>query len=319
VSRPLVSVVIPTRNEQFLQPTVIDALEHSREQIEVIACLDGYWPPAEEFVADPRVRYLHTGQRRGMRAAINQGVAVAKGEFIFKADGHIMFGQDFDAILAADCEKDWVVVPRRKRLDPENWCELDVGKPDIDYMFLTYPSDKQAWGGKGLNGYVWDELNKNRDLKAVEIDDLMSSQGSGWFMRRDYFHWLELMDESCYGTFWNEFQEIGLKTWLSGGRVIVNKRTFYCHLHKGKKYGRGYTLTESSLRHGATYTRRWMTEPVGGAWHKATMPLTDHIEFFWAKHGGVPTWPEDRSLWTPEYASALFARVDAGNDEKAAA
>jgi len=106
-------------------------------------------------------------------------------------------------------------------------------------------------------------------------------------MLRDYFYELELMDEASYGTFWNEFQEIGLKCWLSGGRVIRNKRTWYAHLHKGKKYGRGYHLGKSTLVQGATYTRKWMTP--GLAWDKQTLPLSWLIERFWP----VPSWTQE--------------------------
>ena len=40
-----VSVVIPSRGEQFLAPTVKDVLAKAAGNIEVIAVLDGYWPP----------------------------------------------------------------------------------------------------------------------------------------------------------------------------------------------------------------------------------------------------------------------------------
>ncbi len=117
-----------------------------------------------------------------------------------------MYGQGYDKILATDCEKNWVVVPRRKRLDPEEWDIKDMHKPDVDYMFLAPPEDELG----GLNGRLWEEKNRDPELKKVLIDDLMSAQGSAWFMRKEYFYELELMDEERYGTFWNEFQEIAL-------------------------------------------------------------------------------------------------------------
>lgn len=287
----MISVVIPSRNEQFLQPTIKDLLKNAESEIEIIVVLDGYWPvPALE--EDPRVKIIHRGTSLGMRAGINSAVAIAKGDYIMKIDAHCMVGPGFDVILAADCEDDWIVTPRRKRLDAENWCVQDVGKPDIDYMYLSFPNDPLDFGGAGLNGKVWEEKNRDEALKGVLIDDLMSSQGSCWFMKRSYFYELELMDESQYGPFWNESQEIMLKAWLSGGRCIVNKKTWYAHLHKGKKYGRGYRLDESALTTGAAHTKKWLG-PVGEAWHKQTLPLSYLIERFMP----VPTWPEDRSLW----------------------
>jgi hypothetical protein len=39
-----VSVIIPSRNERFLAPTVADVLSKAAGEIEVITTLDGYWP-----------------------------------------------------------------------------------------------------------------------------------------------------------------------------------------------------------------------------------------------------------------------------------
>lgn len=280
----LTSIVIPSRNEQFLNKTILDLLSHAEGEIEIIVNLDGYWP--EPIISDPRVVYIHQGKAKGMRAGINAAVAIAKGKYILKTDAHCMWGPGYDRILAEDCESNWVVVPRRKRLDAENWAIQETRKPDIDYMYLSYPNDPMDFGGKGLNGKVWDERNRDESLKAKEIDDLMSAQGSAWFMHRDYFYELELMDEQNWGTFWGEFQEIGFKCWLSGGRIVVNKNTNYAHLHKGKKYGRMYSLDHSQLPIAAAYGRRWMDEVL---WDKQTMPFYTMIERFWP----LPGWPED--------------------------
>jgi len=280
-----VSVIIPARNERFLRQTVADLFTHAHGDIEIILVLDGYWPDPI-LPSDPRLVLIHRGASQGMRAAINSGAAIAKGEYLLKTDAHCMFGDGFDEKLKTDCEDNWVVVPRRKRLDAENWCVQEVGKPDIDYMYLSYPDDPNDWGGKGLNGKLWHEKNKDQKLKDVLIDDLMSAQGSAWFMKRNYFYELELMDQASYGTFWNEFQEIGLKCWLSGGCVIVNKKTWYAHLHKGKTYGRMYELDHSQLNIGSAYTWKWIRNE---AWHKQTKPFEWLIEKFWP----VPGWPEN--------------------------
>lgn len=284
-----VSIVIPARNEQFLQNTIRSMLENARGQIEIIVVLDGYWPNPQ-IEEDGRVIFIHRSEPQGMRPAINAAVAIARGKYVLKADAHCLFPVGFDLALKADCEKNWVVVPRRHRLDPQNWCIQDTGKPPIDYMYLSYPDDPKDFGGPGLNGKVWDELNRREDLKKDLITDLMSFQGSAWFMHRDYFYDLELMDDKNYGSFWNEAQEIGLKAWLSGGRVVRNKKTWYAHLHKGKTYGRGYHLAENLLKQGAQYTHKWLTNT---AWHKQTKPLSWLIERFWP----VPGWPEERKLW----------------------
>lgn len=279
----MLSIVIPSRNEKFLVPTVNDLLKNARGDIEIIVVLDGYWI---ELPNDPRVKIIHRGEPRGMRAGINSAVAIAKGEVIMKIDAHCMVSEGYDVALTKDLEPDWVSVPRRHRLDAENWKIDDGGKQPIDYMYVCSPTDPNDWGGAGLNGKVWEEKNRSQKLKEVMIDDLMSSQGSCWIMHKDYFYELELMDEASYGTFWNEFQEIGFKCWLSGGRVVINKNAWYAHLHKGKKYGRGYRLLQSALDQGAGHTSKWMK--FKEAWDKQTLPLSWLIEKFMP-----PTWTDE--------------------------
>lgn len=285
----MLSVLIPSRCEPFLFKTVSDILAKAEGDIEIIVVLDGYWTKTEKgevpLVGDPRVHYIHRGEAMGMRAGINAAAALARGEFIMKIDAHCMVDQGFDVKLAADCEDDWVVIPRRKRLDADKWEIQDAGKPDVDYMYLAYADNPNDFGGPGLNGKNWDEKNRDESLRGILIDDVMSAQGSCWFMKKTYYEFLELMDEENYGTFWNEAQEIMLKAWLSGGRCVVNKKTWYAHLHKGKTHGRGYPLAKTQLEKGATYTKKWFT--VGAAWKKQTLPLEWLILKF-----NPPGWPD---------------------------
>ncbi len=295
----LVSIVIPSRNEQFLQKTIQDLLLKAQGDIEIIAILDGYWPPANEIIDDRRVNYLHYSKPKGMRNAINKGVLLARGEYILKTDAHCMFAEGYDIALKADCEKNWVVVPRRLRLDPFKWEIIETDKPPVDYMYLAYPEDKSVWGGKGLQGKEWREKNLITDTLPL-IDDLMTSQGSCWFMFREYYDYLELMDEESYGSFAKEMQEIGLKAWLSGvhSKMVVNKKTWYAHWHKPKENGRGYSLSNKEFEKGSAETLKWLAkykEPK--AWHKQTMMLSWLLKHF----RPVPTWPEE------EYDSRITA------------
>jgi len=291
-----VSVVIPSRKERFLAPTVKDALEKATGDVEVIVTLEGYWPdpPLPE---DPRLILLHRGKPLGMRHGINGAVDCARGEYIMKLDGHCMLVEGYDEVLKADCEDNWVVVPRRYSLDAEKWCKQ---KRPHDYQYLSYPNldgskpgmgsgNAGDRGGAGLHGRDWEAKNRCPRLQEKMIDDLMSAQGSCWFMKTDYFHELELEDYENYGTFGSEFQEVGLKCWLSGGRVVRNKNTYYAHLHKGKRYGRGWPLGKSDANQAVTYANKWVTDE---AWDKQTLPFKWLIHKFWP----VPGWPQE---WAP--------------------
>ena len=282
----MLSVVLPSRNEQFLPHTIKDLLEKAEGEIEVIAVLDGYWPK-ESLPEDDRVRIVHKGEAGGMRSAINSGVDVAQGKYIMKCDAHCMFDQGFDVKLAADCEEDWVAIPRRKRLDAELWEPRTDGRADIDYMYLSFPDDNNDRGGAGLHGRKWREKNKDKALKEDKIVDLITSQGSCYFMHKKYYEDLELLDAKSYGNFGSEAQELSFKCWLSGGRMIRNKNTWYAHLHKGNKYGRGWPLGKNEADKATAYTNKWVTNE---AWEKQTLPITWMIKKFWP----MPEWTEEK-------------------------
>jgi len=270
----IVSVILPARNEPYLKKTIQDLLAKAKGEIQIIPVLDGYWPAYSDIIDDPRVDYLHFGEARGMRNAINSGRRIARGDYLMKLDSHCMVSEGFDLVLKGCCEYDWVVVPRRYPLDPENWKieERTDNKYPIDYMYLS--SD--------LHGVVWNERNHDPELKKKKIDEVMSNQGSVWLMRKTYFDWLELMDEKTYGMFWNEFQEIGLKVWLSGGKVMVNKDAWYAHWHKTKT--RGYSLPSHEQVMAQKNVDKWLTQKM---FHKQKYDIKWLVDRF----KPVPTWP----------------------------
>jgi glycosyltransferase involved in cell wall biosynthesis len=284
-----VSIIIPSRSdypngERFLQPTVTDLLSKGTD-IEVIVVLDGYWPDPP-LIGDNRLHIIHRGKAMGMRAAINAAAAVATGKYLMKCDAHCMFGEGYDKILSENCDGDWIVIPRRYSLDAENW-KRNEEKTPIDYEYLRYAYYKPD--EVGIHGTIWPERGRTRI--DIPIDEDMSFQGSCWFMPAKHFAWMGGMQEEGYGTFIGEPQEIGLKTWLGGGKTMVNKLTWYAHLHKGKQYGRGYSMPKSELVAGNLYSvDTWMHNK----WERRIHDLSWLIERFWP----VPTWPEDRSLWT---------------------
>jgi len=285
-----VSVIIPARNEQFLAPTIDDLFKNATGEIEVIAVLDDYWPdpPLKSY---PNLIVLHQGQIQGMRNNINAGARVATGKYLMKIDAHCAVGEGFDEILQADCERDWIAVPSRYSLDPEKWERAKKGP--TDYLYLTFPYNvdslygsgfhgKKWRGEKGLTGNFW---QKEHEKKDILIDDILTFQGSCWFMHRDKFFEIECLDDKHYN-FHQEAQELGFKIWLSGGRVVRNKKTWYAHLHKGARYGRGFRLSKRLMVASEIYsTDLWMNNK----WHKQTKDLKWLIDKFWPLEG----WPDD--------------------------
>jgi hypothetical protein len=106
-------------------------------------------------------------------------------------------------------------------------------------------------------------------------------------MTKHHFdNFLHGLSEVGYGSFAQEFQEIGNKTWLGGGAVKINKRTWYAHLHKGRRYGRMYPQSRPELiTHINWSADYWM----GNQWKGRIHDFDWLISKFWP----VPTWPEN--------------------------
>lgn len=275
-----VSVLIPCRDSRYLAKTVNDVLSKSRGDIEVIVHLDGIWPDPL-LKDDPRLVVIHRSVSMGMRAGIESAASIARGQYLLKTDDHCLFEEGFDEVLKADCEDDWVVVPRRDRLDAENWKKQENEKPPIDYHYLSWPYEKPD--ETGMHGTIWNQRAKER--ADILIDDEMSSQGSCWFMKKRHFRRIGGLPEEGYGNFVQEFQQIGNKTWLGGGRVVVNKKTTYLHWHKGKGAGRGYFISKNAMISGTHWSADYW---INNRWPDRKCDIEWLIEKF-----NPPGWPAD--------------------------
>lgn len=274
-----VSVLIPSYNERFMPETVSDIFNKATGEIEVIVCLDGDIP---KIMPPDRsnLTFLNHNPARGMRAAINHAASVATGEYLMKCDAHCMFAEGFDEVLKADMEDNWIVIPRRRSLDPETWTIRE--KEPIDYHYLDCPMTNPEYFQ--FHGMVW--VERRRQRIDILIDETMSFQGSMWFMTRKHWDWLGGMSEVGYGTFSQEPQEIGLKTQLGGGKLMTNKKTWYAHLHKGHQYGRMYPVSMSAVRKGHVYSAEyWMSN----SWPERVHDIEWLIKHFWP----VPRWPDN--------------------------
>ena len=227
-----VTIIIPSRNEEYTRQTVEDLLDKATGQIEIYIILDGWWLNPGQYSKDSRVNYIHYSKARGMRNAINSGVALSRGKYILKTDAHCMFDKGFDEKLIKDHKDNWVTIPRRYPLNPKKWAieERKDAKYPIDVMKL----DENLQGRPTL---------ERKDNAIIPTE---SFQGSCWFMTKDWFNKLDLMDEERFGGFWQEAQEIAIKCGKLGGKVMRNTKTWYAHFHKTK--GRGYSLNEDQLK-----------------------------------------------------------------------
>ena len=74
------------------------------------------------------------------------------------------------------------------------------------------------------------------------IDETMAMQGSCWIMSRKW--WDEVIGElqtEGYGPHYQDSHEMIFKTWKAGGKMMLNKNTWFAHKHysfpRSHKYG----------------------------------------------------------------------------------
>jgi glycosyltransferase involved in cell wall biosynthesis len=267
----MISIIVPHFKEPYLEKTLQGLKDNAEGEIEILA-IEG---------------------SKGMRAAINEGLSKARGEWIIKVDAHCMFGKGYDRILTKDCKENWLMVPRRCPLRPENWTLAD--NSFIDYHYLTSPTLPSGWGW-GTYPIAW----KDRTEEKVDtiIDDIMTMQGSFYFANRKYFmEHVGFLDDSpdTYGSFCSEPLEVGMKYWLNGGEMKVDKNTWYAHLFKSRRYyglHPGLLSAKKKLHDRKRHewgAKHWLNNEEPGMLHKFEWL----VEKFWP----VPGWPEDRSEW----------------------
>ena len=302
------SVIIPARQERFLARTVQNIIECAEMDTEVIAVLDGYLPDPPIAYDSSKFRWLYFPEAIGQRGATNKGVEASEAKYVMKLDAHCALDQGFDRKLIEPYETgeigmDTTSIPRMfylhvydvvcdkcgKRFyqaDPVPVCpcgcdqfhEEMVWKPrwekgPVDFGRFDHTIHWQYWPRY---------LRHHPEAEKPEIADVMSSVGACFFMPRARFHEIDGLDEA-HG-YWGQFgAEISCKSWLSGGRQVVNKRTWYAHFFRvGKTGGFPYHISGDAQERAKVYSRDlWMNNK----WPKQTRPLSWLVDHFWPVRG----------------------------------
>ena len=274
------SIIIPARGESEynLQKTVADIYSKATGEFEVLVGFDG--PPYQDF--DSPVKSIRFPNVVGIKTNINAMCAMATGKYIYKSDAHCAFGKGFDEILQADMEDDWIVMPRFKIITPDWQIQMKNGQEEFyDYFYICCPfTDPRGLRFKA--GGHWPERTAER-LDTL-IDETPQIHGSGWFITKE--HYFELGGFPNIDPYGHAQEPIwlALKNWLGGGKVMVNKKTFYAHLHQqGNK--RGYHMDQAQENKSYDLAARYW---LGDKWAEKKHDFAWFVE----KFSPMPSWPE---------------------------
>ena len=278
-----VSIIIPSCNEkpENLQRTLESISENATGDIEIIVGFNG--PPYQRFPSTLKypIRVSCLVENIGIKGNINNLALMATGKYIYKTDAHCSFGKGFDEILQQEMQPDWIVTPRFYVLDGKTWEWQDERL--YDYFYLSCPfTDPRGFRFKA--GGHWPERTKERLESHPSVDETPQIHGSGWFMTKDRFFELGgFPNIDPYGHA-QEPAWLALKNWLMGGKVMVNKKTWYAHLHQdGDK--KGYRYTREEERHSYDIAAKHFVGDKGNYLHS--------FEWFLDKFELMPTWPEN--------------------------
>lgn len=291
------SVLIPARNEMFLARTIQDILEHAETDIEIIAVMDGAFadPPVPQH---PRVSLIHVPSSIGQRAATNLAARMARGEYVMKCDAHCAFDKGFDRIMLEDMQPDVTMVPVMRNLHAFDWvCQdghrryqgpsgpcVECGQStarDVVWIAKRRPQSTAYRFDSTMHFQYWPEYKARQQGDLVET---MSLQGSCFLMTMQKYFELNICDES-WGSWGQQGVEVAVKTWLSGGRVLVNKRTWYAHMFRtqGADFGFPYPLSMDDVNRARNISRDILQ---GDKWEKAIHPFS----WLLSKFSPVPDW-----------------------------
>jgi len=348
------SVIIPGNNEMFISQTIEDILKNKRGKTQIIAVLDGgKWadPPINQH---PDVNVIFLPKTVGQRAATNVGVKLSRAKYIAKVDAHTAYDEGWD-IKMLEFFKEYgdniIAVPVMRNLHAFDWkCQrcgsrwyqgpaptrCMKGEANRVTENPTCPETrhfkrKMVWQprkGTWNQAYCFDSephfqyFNEYKmrpeylEGKAKGCTESMSLQGSFFMCTREKYWELKLSDESV-GSWGNQGIELACKMWLSGGRVLVNHKTWYAHLFRtqGGDFGFPYEHVNNV---DATKQRVWEYF-FNGKFKQQIYPVSWLVEKFWpitpdvrkdTKHG--VGWTEEalKELKQKELKNGIIKKVN---------
>lgn len=303
--KPDISVIIPARNEIFLAKTIENLIENIQGNTEIIAVCDGYWPvpPIQD---NPKVHIIYHTTALGQRASTNKAVQLSRAKYIIKVDAHCSFDKGFDVKMLEVMQDDWTMVPIMRNLHAFDWvCEeghrryqgpsgpCDVcGKPttmDIKWIGKNNPQSTSYCFDSEPHFQYFNKFKERPEYiegKKKGLTETMSLQGSFFMLTREKYLELNICDEA-FGNWGSQGIEVACKTWLSGGRVVVNHNTWYAHMFRTQ--GGDFSFPWPASGRGADRAKKYAKDLFfTNSWDKQVRPLSWLLEKFWP----VPGWTE---------------------------
>jgi glycosyltransferase involved in cell wall biosynthesis len=327
------SVIIPAREEMFLSKTIDCVLENIEADTEVIAVLDGYWPEPP-VIDNDRVVIIHHTEPVGQRAATNDGARLSQAKYVMKLDAHCAVDKGFDRKLMDGCQPDWTLVPTMWNLHAFDWkcnacgdrtyqgplpevCGKCKESKGFERVMVWKPRDGRvthSWRfDNEMHFQYWHKHRHRKETRRGAYIETMSFIGACWFMERDRYWELDGLDEA-HGIWGQVGTEVACKSWLSGGKLLTAKSTWFAHMFRIRNIGFGfpYPISGNAQERARKYSR--------DLWTNNRWPKQKHnLEWLVEKFKPVPGWHDEQGNLLTEPVSVIEDRKKKEKEAAAAA
>lgn len=326
------TILIPARQEEFLEQTIQDILTNSEAQTEIIVVLDGYLPNPALTVNDPRLTLIYNPEAKGQRAATNQAAKLAKGKYVMKADAHVAFDKGFDRKMLEAFKRlddNVTMIPVMRNLHAFDWvcpeghksyqgksnicttCQKECTKKDVCWIPKPSPSRFTFTFDKTMHFQYWGTLAKrpenimgaltNDGTNDPTLRETMSIQGSCFMLTKQRYFDLDISSETDFHSWGQQGVEVACKTWLgpNGGRVIANLNTWYAHMFRTNNFGGfPYSNPQSLVDENRERSRELFQR---NKWPKAIHSFQWLLDKFsppeWMETKGIIYYTDDKLEW----------------------
>jgi len=276
-------------------------MKNIRGNTDVFVCLDGEWAN-KDMPQDPRITYVFRHESWGQRKATNKLCKLSDAKYVMKVDAHCAFDEGFDVKMMEDMQDDYTMIPIMRNLHVFDWvcekghrryqgpsgvceeCGSETEK-EVVWVAKTNPQSTSYCFDTELHFQYFGEYKKRQEGDLVET---MSLQGSCFMLTRDKYWELNICDEE-FGSWGAQGTEVACKTWLSGGKCIVNKNTWYAHLFRtqGGDFGFPYKQDNKQVSQARKKSQVLFLD---NTWPQQVRPLSWLIDRF----APVPYWHDGK-------------------------
>ena len=294
------SICVPSRNEEWPSETLEDIFKNMRGKTEVIVVLDGA-PEVKPLPSHPCLTVIRHKESRGQRASTNDAVKLSRAKYIMKVDAHCAFAEGFDTEMVRAMEElggNVTMVPVMRNLHVFDWvCENGhrryqgvsgkcptCGAEEHKEVMWIAKRNPQSTSYRFDTELHFQYFSSYEKRKEKPYSETMSLQGSCFMLTRERYWALNICDEE-FGSWGAQGSEVACKTWLSGGRCVVNHNTWYAHLFRtqGGDFSFPYEQDNNQVARARKLSQQLFLD---NTWEHQTLPLSWLVDRF----APVPDW-----------------------------